>query len=325
MICAPHRPARTASTAALAALALAVALAAAGRAADSAADRAADTGAAEPATATRRPLPVVAAGTPVDDPLRDRWNRVVLLATPRFASGDTAEVSPSIRETVSRFTFAILATVRREAGAGDPRHRLVEVGVGYGVPLAGRLTVVAPDARLPGLSLDFLGRQVLGAKHKSLAEIECVGSDDTAVAFDVPTLMFRNDAHTELVVRHLVRVDPRTGAWSTCAWLAEAADGGPVVPTNEPLRLIPGGTREDRAIHVDGSRFMLGFPTKQAFAVEDLPPGGAVPWSPPLLAAADAHAYAPPAFAQLTTAVEQAILRLPRQRSAAKPTDTTIE
>jgi len=273
----------------------------------------------------RRPLPVIAAGTPVDDPSRDRWNRVVLLATPRFASGDTAEVSPSIRETVSRFTFAILATVRRDSGSGGGGHRLVEVGVGYGVPLGGRLTVVAPDAKLPGLSLDFLGRQVLGAKHKSLAEIECVGSDENAVAFDVPTLMFRKDTHTDLVVRHLVRVDPRTGAWSTCAWLAEAADEGPIVPTNEPLRLIAGGTREDRAIHVDGSRFMLGFPTKQAFAVEDLPPGGIVPWSPSLLAVADANTYAPTAFAKLTGAVEEAIARLPKQRSAAKPADTAVE
>lgn len=275
--------------------------------------------------AARRPLPVIAAGTPVDDAARDRWNRVVLLATPRFASGDTAEVSSSIRETVSRFTFAILATVRRDTHAGEPVHKLVEVGIGYAMPLAGRLTVVAPEAKLPGMSLDFLGRQVLGAKQKSLAEIECVGGDETAVAFDVPTLMFRKDAHSEFIVRHLVRVDPRTGECSTCAWLAEGSYEGPVVPTSEPLRLIAGGTREERAIHVDGSRFMLGFPTKQAFAVEDLPPGGLIPWSPALLVVADAHAYAPAEFARLAGAVEEAILRMPRARSAAKPTDTTVE
>ena len=275
--------------------------------------------------AARRPLPVVAAGTTVDDPDRDRWNKVVLLATPRFASGDTAEVSPSIRETVSRFTFTILATVKHDANAGGAVHRLVEVGVGYGMPLAGRLTVVAPDAKLPGMSLDFLGRQVLGAKQKSLTEIECVGCDETAVAFDVPTLMLRKDAHTELVVRHVVRVDPRTGTLSTCAWLAEGTYEGPVVPVSEPLRLIAAGTREERAIHVDGSRFMLGFPTKQAFAVEDLPPGGLIPWSPALLVIADARAYPPAAFAKLASAVEEAILRMPRQRSAAKPTDATVE
>ena len=38
-----------------------------------------------------RPITVIEAGTVVDDPDRDRWNRIVLLATPRFTCGDTAD------------------------------------------------------------------------------------------------------------------------------------------------------------------------------------------------------------------------------------------
>ncbi len=294
---------------------------------------------ADDTSPARRPLPVVPAGTPVEDPGRDRWNKIVLLATPRFSSGDTGDVSPSLRDTVSRFTFAILATTTAttattaaDAGAAAaPRHRLVEVGVGYGMPVNGQLTVVSPEVKQPGATLDFLGRQVLGAKHKSLAEIECVGADDTAVAFDVPTLMFRGDDHAELVVRHLVRIDPRTGECSTCAWLAavpsaaDAATAADTPPREEPLRLIEGGTREQRPIHVDGSRFRLGFPTKNAFAVEDLPPGGRIPWSPALLRIADEPAYSPAAFARLTAAVEEAIGGAGRGRAAAAPVGTTLE
>jgi len=287
--------------------------------------------AAEDEEAARRPAPVVPAGTAVEEPGRDRWNKVVLLATPRFASGDTADVSAAIRDTVSRFSFTILATTERlEGPAAAPRHRLVEVGVGYAMPVNGRLTIIAPDAKLPGTALDFLGRQILSAKHRSLADIECVGADETAVAFDVPTLMFRGEDHAEFVVRHLVRIDPLSGDCSTCAWLATPATAaatppaGDSPPREEPLRLIAGGTREQRAIHVDGSRFRLGFPTKHAFAVEDLPPGGRIPWSPALLRIADEPAYSGSAFTRLTAAVADAIDRAGRDRAAAA-TGTTLK
>ncbi|MEI8080580.1 MAG: cell division protein FtsZ, partial [Actinomycetes bacterium] len=112
---------------------------------------------------------VIAAGTMVDEPERDRWNRIVLLATPRFTSGDTADVSESITNAVSQFTFTILATVRPTADATEPAtYDLVEVGIGYSVPVNGQLAVIAPDAQFPGVPLDFMGRQVLSAEQKSL-------------------------------------------------------------------------------------------------------------------------------------------------------------
>ena len=269
------------------------------------------------AEADRRPMIVIPAGTSVDDPERDRWNRVVLLATPRFASGDTDAVSDGIRTNVTSFTFAVLATVRsKDAGDGGTKHDLVEVGVGYSTPVNGTLTVVAPDAKLPGFTLDFLGRQILNAKQKSLEEIVEVGSHRTALAFDAPTLMLRDNEHREMTVRHVVRVDPRTGDCSTCVWLATAKDDGTFTPAGDPLRLVTGGTRESRAIHVDGSRFVFGFPTKQAFAVKDLPPGSSISWSPSLLISADARAYSGTGMRDLTVAIDEAAVRLASVRAA---------
>lgn len=281
------------------------------------------TAAAEEKTPVSQPMAVVDAGTVVDAPERDRWNRVVLLATPRFASGDTEDVSASIKDAVAKFTFAILATVRpRDASAEDdaasPPHELVEVGVGYCMPVNDRLTIVAPNAVITGLSLDFLGRQVLNAKHKSLAEIGCVGRHRTAVVFDAPTLMLRDDDHEDLVVRHLVRLDPRSGNCSTCAWLVTTTQEGELKPVEEPLRLIDGGTREARPIHVDGRRFTFGLPTKQAFAVEDLPPGRRVDWSSTLRTAASAPVYSDTALDRLVAELDTAITSLRTLRSAER-------
>jgi hypothetical protein len=250
-------------------------------------------------TPTRRPMTVLEPGLAVDQPTRDRWNRIVLLATPKFSSGDTDAVSDAIRKTVSGFTLTILATVRP---TGAARHELVEVGVGYSMPVKGVLTVVAPTSLPAGATLDFLGRQILSAKLKSLGDIECVGSHETAFAFDVPTLMLREGEHSDLVVRHLVHVEPRSGTCSSLAWLLAA--GG-----DEPLRVIAAGTREDRPIHVDGSRFSFGFPTKQAFAVEDLPPGRRLDWPAALRESAGAAAYAPPELARLAAELDAAARR----------------
>lgn len=279
--------------------------------------------AADGDTPERQPLTVIEAGTPVEDPGRDRWNRIVLLATPRFSSGDTDAVSKSIRQTVSGFTWTVLATVRpvgADAGREPDRrkHELVEVGVGYAMPVDGQLTVVAPDHLPKGVALDFLGRKILGAQQKSLADVEAVGTHPEAVVFDAPTLMLRDQDHEQLVVRHLVRLDPRSGRCATCTWLIDAdADDDPQ-PLDDPPRLVAEGTREERAIHVDGSRFTLGFPTKQAFAVESLPPGRKLDWTTDFRTSAGRVAYPRNAVEELVEAADAAVAGGRSPRTAAR-------
>lgn len=273
-----------------------------------------DPSATETASAAT-PLPLVEAGTAVEDVDRERWNRIVLLATPRFSSGDVDGVSTAIRDTVTRFTFAVLATVR----CHEPdRHELVEVGVAHCTPLSGRLTVVAPNTPLAGFTTDFLGRQILGAKHKGLAEIVCVGRHGRAVVFDAPSIILRDDSHADLVVRHLVRIDPRSGDLTTCAWLLEPTGDGSRVAVEQPLRIIDEGTREERAIHVDGGLFTFGMPTKRAFALEDLPPGRRLDWPTSLRESAAAATYAEPALDRLSAEIDAADRSLRTLRSAER-------
>jgi hypothetical protein len=97
-----------------------------------------------------------------------------------------------------------------------------------------------------------------------------------------------------------------------------ADDDGGTTPVEEPLRIIDGGTLEERPIHVDGRRFTFGLPTKKAFAVEDLPPGKRVDWSATLRTAADVPTYSEKALDQLAAELDTAIASLRTLRSAER-------
>jgi hypothetical protein len=262
-----------------------------------------------------RPLQIVPAGTPIDDAAAPRWNRTILLATPRLASGDTDALSPAIQKRVSWFTLAVLATVSRGAGPDGVRHTLGELGAGYAVPIDGRLTVIAADDPPAGAGIDFIGRQILAQNGRSLAGLTCVGVTDTMQLFDAEAVLHRDGVHRDFLMRHFIWVEPDSGQCSTCVWaLAKEPDGGLRV-IDEPIRWVSPGTREDRVIHVDAGEFMLGVPTKRAFGLVDLPPGRDLPWSQGLRAVAAAATYPPEAVEALAVELDRQLqsLRLPQQ------------
>ncbi len=267
--------------------------------------------------ATCRPLKVVPPDTSVDNPDGSRWNRVVLLAAPRIASGDTEAVSQVIRQRVSQFTLALLATVRKTTGpAGGTRHELAELGVGYAVPMDGRLTIVATDNPPPSAGIDFLGRQILAENGRTLANLTCVGTSDTAQVFDAEAILFRRGTHLDFLMRHFVWVEPVSGQCSACVWLLTRRADGSLVVVEEPIHWISPGTREDRAVHVDSSEFLFGIPTKRSLALVDIPPGQALEWSPGLRAIAAEKHYPLQALQTLAVALDHSLQTLRAPQSA---------
>ena len=96
---------------------------------------------------TQRTLPIIAPGTVVGNEQAADWNRVILLATPRIASGDVTKLSESVRAAVSKLTLTILATVKRETDVnGSESYRLAEVGVGYSTTINRKLMTVSSDS-----------------------------------------------------------------------------------------------------------------------------------------------------------------------------------
>ncbi|MEO8268812.1 MAG: hypothetical protein ABI557_03765, partial [Aureliella sp.] len=125
---------------------------------------------------TARDLPRIEAGTLVSTEnstgnSSGRWNRVVLLARPRIASGDVESLSTSIRESVSDFVLTILASVEefQDPTLGQTRFRLVDIGVGYSTQVDGEMrAVTVADAAKVGVSLGMFERMLLAENEKKL-------------------------------------------------------------------------------------------------------------------------------------------------------------
>ncbi|MBX3423264.1 MAG: hypothetical protein KF752_17030 [Pirellulaceae bacterium] len=249
------------------------------------------------------PGTVVPSGT-ADGRHLARWNRRVLVAKPRIASGDTSALPEFIRQTVSKFHLTILATVDTQtvaspdtapASAAAPpkvRFRLAEVGVGYSLALGTQLTVIrSDDYEAHGASLSFIDRQFLSQNLRQLDEIRTVARTASLLMFDVPTILFHDGQHVDCVSRHVIWIDRRTGHLATVVWLLRS-QGDKVIPDSSfPPRWIDSSQIEDRSIHVDQTQFTLGIPGKRAFALEHLPPGRNLNWSEELLELASLSHY----------------------------------
>lgn len=212
------------------------------------------------------------------------WNRVVLLARPRIASGDVESLSAAIRDSVSDFVLTILASVEefQDPTVGQPRYRLVDIGVGYSTQVDGEMrTVTVADAGKVGVNLGIFPRMLLAENEKKLATATITARTSTLMIIDTPAVVLRDAEHHEFVMRHFIWVEPTTGRNAALVWLIDHDQAGnPVVDTNEPPRWAPAGLQEDRAIHVDRKEFnFVGIPNDKAFAIEDLPPGKPIPWT----------------------------------------------
>lgn len=235
------------------------------------------------------------------------FNRVILLARPRIASGDTGKLSGLIQVAVSSMTLTIMASVGSEDQVAGT-FRLHDVGIGYSVPIESKLVVVDPEsARRLGASLDFAQRTILGRNQEQLDAVRVVARTSTLMIFDAPAIYYRGGMHRDFVARHLVWTETATGRLMMANWLLVERADGRLVPSDEPLRFLSAGTREDRAIHVDGSEFIFSaIPTERAFAVERLPPGRDVPWSGAMKETAVSRSYGTEQLGDLVRALNEA-------------------
>jgi hypothetical protein len=248
------------------------------------------------------------AGTVIGQENAARWNRTVMLAKPRIASGEVAALSESIRDAVSSFVLSIVATVDRDPQSTEPKYRLAEVGAGYSVNVKSQLKVVrSDDYKTHGVSLSFIHRQMLAENEKQLDSIRTIARGNSLLMFDVPAIVLQNNSHRDYLVRHLIWIDSNTGKLATMLWLNEPDKKKQLrVVTGEPIRWVDPTTIEDRAIHVDGNEFTLGIPTKRAFALEKPPAGRQILWSQPAAAVAALDVYDLDSMQKLMKALNEA-------------------
>lgn len=262
-------------------------------------------------------VPRITAGTHVGDADAKRWNRVVLLARPRIASGDVSSLSSSIKNSVTTFVLTILATVEsyEDARSGEGRYRLREVGVGYSTEVEGTLRAVSlASASNMGLSLGFIQRQMLSENEKQLGKVRLIMHTSTLAIFDAPAILLRDGRHQDFVVRHFVWINSKTGDNAAMVWLLKRSAGGELGVVDEPIRHLPAGFKEDRTIHIDGDEFTLGIPSERAFALEQLPPGKPLGWGDDGRMIAALDSYSMDQVGELSMALNAALNRAKAQQ-----------
>ncbi len=263
----------------------------------------------------------IGAGTPVSNSQQGRWNRVVFLAKPRLATGDTDSVPNMFHDIVPKFIVTIMATVEpvpaalpvsrpvtaldsstpdatstvtaSTQGSSATRYRLAEVGIGHSVQVGKQLVAIEPgNYKSHGVDLSFIERQFLSQSGQHFEEIRSVARTATHLMFDVPAILNRNGIHKDFVMRHLVWIDGQTGTVHALIWLLEKSKSASLAVVESELpRWLQTDRIEDRMIHVDAKEFTLGVPGKHAFALEQMPPGRVVEWTKELLSVAALDRY----------------------------------
>ena len=275
--------------------------------------------AAHPPTVCRLP-----AGTLVAEHPGAGWNRVVLLAKPRLASGDLDRIPRLANRYATMFCLTIMACVTQEEEGETVQFKLSELGVGYALPRNGQYVVVSsatPAPSDPGLG--FVEKRVLAASEKCLADVVPIAHHDTLWIFDAKAIVLERGEHQDRVVRHAVWVYPLQGQLAMLVWLLAGDQPPGYRMVEHVMQLVPPNFVEDRQFHVKADEFYFGIPSARAFALVQLPQGQPIRVTPELATLASAKHYTAASLNQLAEALAKTVQArgvvcppLPRSRTA---------
>jgi hypothetical protein len=255
-----------------------------------------------------RAMPRIEAGTVIGEQAPLGWTHLVLHAVPRVAEGDVEKVSSTVASLASSFHLTVLARVDRRPGETPPRYELRNVAIGLAMNISGKEVIVTSDSQKAlGAGLNFMDRRALAENEASLDRARQVARTPTMLVFDAAAVMWLEGDHRPAVHRHAVLVSPADGRLAALVWLLVPATDVEYRLCGDSVEWLPAGLHEDRALHVDADKFVLGLPTKEAFALVRLPQGKDVPLTPALRQFGPSRFHSPRDAAALEAALGEAI------------------
>ncbi len=245
------------------------------------------TASAQPAAPVRgvelkpRMLDRIPVGTVIGKESPKGFSHIVLFAIPTLTKEDDA-YAPSASYYAQLFKFTILANVGQRGTGKDATFYLDKVARGFATAIDGKETVIS-SAKTLGATMGLFGRTILEENENILDnDVRQVVRTDTMMIFDGKCVMLYNGEHENMIMRHAVLVDPRSGQLYTFIWLLTKG-----YDAAEPaMQALPNGMIEPRLLSVKRDKFTFGIPSKDAFALRQLPQGKAVPYTPELRQAA---------------------------------------
>jgi hypothetical protein len=224
---------------------------------------------------TPRPVSLIEPGTVIDAKAPKAWSHLIIRSHPRIADEDRGKVNSLTADLASFLFTSVLAKVEPYRLGEDTRYRFADVGVGFGMPIQGRNTILSPDTqRELGANLSFLGQQVLAACYEEQKAGLIVCHGETMAIVDTRVVLNREGKHRWCVFRYALLIDPRNGSLAVLLWPIDLDDSGRryLEPAGLVEWLAP-NKLEDCTMRVDPKQFRLGIPSKTAFAVAHMPRG----------------------------------------------------
>lgn len=251
---------------------------------------------------TPRPLGRLAAGEFSLQDLPQGYSHVVMIAWPRLTSESTDKAPSTAAKFAQLFGSVMLADVRRDPGTG--KHRLTRVAIGHAMRQGDQTMLVTRKSE----ELTFLASQVLSTGEKELDKVRQIARYDTALLFETPAVMRRGDQHQEMALRHFIWTSARYGGLASVMWLLDTSQPGAPRVADAYFVQTPHGFTDDRVLSVDPEQFnMLGVPGRTAFALDHLPRGTQISFTPELARLAAVPRYTAETLPLLAKELGQAV------------------
>lgn len=223
---------------------------------------------------TPRPVPLIPSGTVVDDQVPPGWTHLINQSHSRIGTGDVDSIDDTIAHLASFLSSNLLARVNTQDVGGAKMYRLGEVAVGLGMDVGGKETIISSSTlRKQGIRLSLLEKLGLRRAEARLPKLMMIARSDTVAVFDGASHILRDGRHVEVMARHTVLVDERTGQLATFVWFIDLDDDGNYGGVFGPIDVLPPGARTELVLNVDSDLFVLGLITEKALAVSQRPDG----------------------------------------------------
>jgi hypothetical protein len=267
-------------------------------------------GFAESISVSAAPLDEIEPGTKIGDGPPKPWTHLIVFAKPRLAQGDVDALPGIAKNLATKFCLVLAADVTRNGNGTNTEYKLARVGAGFAMDIKGQMVVVnVAKQRELGANLGFIALTVLEENEKVRKnDVRQVARTETMIVFDAKSIVLKDGAHQDFIIRHAVLVDPRSGKLSTFCWLMKD-EGDDYVMAEDELQLLPPDYHEDRAINVDGKDIALGIPGPRTFALVRVPPGTPIRVTPELSEAATVRTHMPQDVTRLEAALRKVIPR----------------
>lgn len=255
---------------------------------------------------TREPISMIPAGTKFGDQAPAGWSHLISFVRSRLTSGDVQSVSETIRYYGEIFNLVMLGHADLN---GQGKYELDKVAIGFSMMLKGVHTIVTAETQSElGADLNLIGRSVLDGNMESLQKVQQVARTPNSLLIDAPAIMLRDGKHRDMIVRYYVWVFPENGNLGTLVWLLDrSSEDDSYRMADTTAELLPANMREERVINVDADQFILGIPSKKAFAMVEIPQGISFAISDEMKTIGAKKNYTAETFAKLTTAITKTL------------------